>query len=165
MHTENVVFIRGPIDRIFELAANVQNWPSMLPHYRFVDILEQSEDGNRKVVRMSAVRDDFPTPGARFPVTWRSVQVCEPDERKIYFKHVAGMAIGMWVVWDLTEDEWERGVRVSISHNLRYPLTLLNGWFASDVVGNGFVSSIAGQTLARIKEIVEASELSDGVDA
>lgn len=155
MHTENLTFIRGSIDHIFELAANVQNWPDLLPHYRFVDILDQSPDGLRKVVRMSAVRQDFPTPGARFPVTWRSVQVCDPDERRIYFKHIGGLATGMWVVWELSDDPWDRGVRVVIRHSLRYPLAIMNGWFAGDLVGNGFVSAIAGRTLATLKEIVE----------
>jgi ribosome-associated toxin RatA of RatAB toxin-antitoxin module len=162
MHTENLTFIHGSIDTVFELAANVQNWPSLLPHYRFVDVLEQSVDGTRKVVRMSAVRDDFPTPGARFPVTWRSVQVCDPGERRIYFKHIGGVATGMWVVWELTPDPWDRGVRVTIRHDLRYPFAFMNGWFAGSVVGDGFVSAIAGQTLARFKEIVESSERDPG---
>jgi len=156
MHTENVIFIRGSVDRIFELAANIQNWPQLLPHYRFVEVVEQSVDGCRRVVVMSANRDDFPVPGARFPVTWRSVQVCDPDEHRIYFKHVRGMATGMWVVWEIDEDEWGRGVKVVIKHDLRYPFSILNGWFAGDVVGQGFVSAIAGRTLARLKEIVEA---------
>lgn len=155
MQTENLTFIRGSIEQVFELAANIHNWPNFLPHYRFVDVLEQSTDGCRRVVTMSAVREDFPVSGLRFPVTWRSIQICEPDEWRISFKHIGGIATGMWVVWELTEDPWGRGVRVVIHHSLRYPLSIMNGWFAGDVVGDGFVSAIAGQTLARLKEIVE----------
>jgi len=155
MQTENLTFIDGSIDHVFELAANVQNWPNFLPHYRFVQVLEQDTDACRRRVRMSAVRNDFPTPGAKFPVTWESIQICEPEERRICFKHVGGIATGMWVVWELTEDPWGRGVRVSIRHFLQYPLSILNGWFAGSVVGAGFVSTIAGQPLATMKEIVE----------
>lgn len=155
MHTENTVYIQGPKARIFELACSTQNWPTILPHYRRVDVLEQSEDGLRKVVEMAAVRDGFLRPGVKFPVQWRSVQICEPRQGRILFKHIGGIATGMWVVWTLEDDPWGRGVRVTIGHDLTYPFDFLNGWFARDVVGEGFVHAIAGRTLQTIKQLVE----------
>lgn len=155
MHTENTVYINGPLKRIFQLAADIQDWPEILPHYREVNVLEQTESGDRKLVEMAAVRANFPVPGINFPVRWRSVQVCEPNSGKIYFKHLAGVAVGMWVVWSLEPDKWGRGVQVTIGHDLTYPFTALNGWFAKDLVGQGFVHGIAGRTLATIKAIVE----------
>ena len=159
MHTENTVYIRGPRSRIFQLAADIQNWPNILPHYREVLVFEQSDDGRRKVVEMAAVRNDFPLVGCDFPVRWRSVQICEPDTGRIYFKHLAGVATGMWVVWALEDDLWGRGVQVTIGHDLIYPFPFLNGWFAQEIVGRQFVGAIAGQTLATIKEIVENENL------
>ncbi len=155
MHTENTVYMRGPKSRIFELAADIQNWPLLLPHYREVRVFEQSDDGTRKVVEMAAVRDDFPFKGRQFPVRWRSVQICEPETGKIYFKHLAGIALGMWVVWTLEEDAGGNGTHVTISHDLTYPLPILNGWFARDMVGDQFVHAIAGRTLTVIKDTVE----------
>lgn len=155
MHTENTVYIRGSKSRIFQLAADIQNWPDILPHYREVLVFEQTDDGRRKVGEMAAVRSDFPLPGIAFPVRWRSIQICEPNTGHIYFKHLAGIAQGMWVVWSLEDDPEGRGVRVSIRHDLTYPLPLLNGWFAQNMVGRQFVGAIAGRTLATIKEIVE----------
>lgn len=155
MHTENTIYIQGSPERIFALAANIQHWPQLLPHYRDVKVLEQSDGGNRKVVEMAAVRQDFPVRGVNFPVRWKSVQVCEPRAGKIYFKHLAGIAVGMWVVWTLEPDRWGRGVKVTIGHDLTYPFPVLNGWFAKDLVGVGFVEGIAGRTLATLKAIVE----------
>ena len=155
MHTENTVYMHGSKSRIFQLAADVQNWPEILPHYREVLVFEQSDDGSRKVVEMAAVRADFPAKGRNFLVRWQSVQICEPDTDKIYFKHLAGVALGMWVVWTIEDDLWGRGVAVTISHDLTYPLPALNGWFARDMVGDQFVHAIAGKTLATIKAIVE----------
>ena len=155
MHTENTVYMRGPKARIFQLAADIANWPALLPHYREVLIFEQTDDGRRKVVEMAAVRDDFPLPGLAFPVRWRSVQVCEPETGRIYFKHIGGIARGMWVVWSLEDDAWGRGVKVTIRHDLTYPFPFLNGWFARDMVGRQFVGAIAGKTLATLKSIVE----------
>ena len=155
MNTENTVVIRGSINRIFELAARIEDWPEILPHYREVFAFEQSEDGNRKVVEMAAVRDNFPLPGVQFPVRWRSVQICDPQDFKIYFKHTQGVALGMWVVWELVDNS-DGTVKVTIRHDLIYPFTFLNGWFAKELVGNIFVGYIAGRTLATLKSIVES---------
>ncbi len=156
MHTENTITISAPIERIFTLAADIQRWPDILPHYRFVRVLNQNTDGTRKVVEMAAVRDGFPVKGVQYPVKWQSVQICDRAAGKIYFKHLAGMAQGMWLVWTMVPDPQGGGVQVSIGHDLTYPLPALNGWFARDLVGRGFVQSIAGQTLATIKQIAEA---------
>jgi len=165
MQTETIVYIRAPKERIFALGADICRWPEILPHYRSVDVLEQSDDGHRKVARMCAQwtadrtiagRGRMPV-GAEltFPVCWKSVQLCEPENMRIIYKHLAGAAVGMWVEWNLADDPWDRGVKVAITHRLRYPLQLLNGWFARDIVGHTFIEKIAGQTLATIKEIAE----------
>ena len=102
-HRKHRLYARPEIAH-FQLAADIQDWPVLLPHYREVIVFEQTNDGTRKFVEMAAVRDNFPLPGLKFPVRWRSVQVCEPDTGRIYFKHLAGIATGMWVVWSLEED-------------------------------------------------------------
>jgi hypothetical protein len=147
--------MNGSKARIFELAAAIENWPDILPHYREVIVFDQSLDGNRKVVEMAAYRYDFPITGVRFPVRWQSVQVCDPDESKIYFKHTRGIALGMWVVWELVDNP-DQSVSVTIRHDLVYPLSIMNGWFARELVGHQFVEYIAGRTLATIKSIVES---------
>lgn len=162
MHTENVVYIQAPLARIFAMAADIGQWPRVLPHYRAVTVFEQSPDGSRKDVEMAAVRDNFPMKGRAFPVRWRSVQVCDKAAGRIYFKHIAGIAQGMWVVWQLTPDAWGRGTRVSIAHDLTYPFACLNSWFARDLVGRDFVQAIAGRTLAVIKALAEAEGQREG---
>lgn len=159
MHTENTVYMRGPKARIFRLAADIQDWPTLLPHYREVIVFEQTDDGSRKVVEMAAERADFPLRGLTFPVRWRSVQVCEREAGRIIFKHTAGMAMGMWVVWSLEDDPWGRGVKVTIAHDLTYPFAFLNGWFARNMVGEQFVHAIAGRTLQTLKQVVERDGL------
>ncbi|MEA2594516.1 MAG: hypothetical protein QOF01_985, partial [Thermomicrobiales bacterium] len=68
MHTENRIEIRAGLDRIVELATDVERWPVILPHYRWVTLLEGG--GDRKVVEMAARRD-------RIPVRWRAIQEIE----------------------------------------------------------------------------------------
>ena len=47
MFTSNTVEIRGEaariMGRIYQLAADIQDWPTLLPHYQYMRILEQSD--------------------------------------------------------------------------------------------------------------------------
>src|SRR3712207_8729975 len=92
MHTENAVTIRGPLERIVELAADVERWPELLPHYRWVTLLEGG--GDRKAVEMAARRD-------RIPVKWRAVDEIRRDGPTpvIAYRHIPGVAKGMVVEW------------------------------------------------------------------
>ncbi len=147
MHTENQIVIRGDKARIFAVAAAIADWPRLLPHYRWVRVFE--DDGRVKQAEMAARR-------GRFPVKWRTAQVVLPEEDRILFFHTGGVTRGMYVEWNLADEPDAGGVRVTIAHALTYPVPPLTGWFARHVVGALFIHHIAGLTLARVKEIVEA---------
>lgn len=148
MHTENSIVIHAPLCCIFALGANIGDWPQILPHYRWVTVL--SNDGRVKQAEMAARRD-------RFPVKWRTAQIVLPEEGRIVFVHTGGITRGMYVEWTLRELPAAEGggVRVTIAHDLTYPIAPLTGWFAHRVVGELFVSYIAGKTLDRIKQLAE----------
>ena len=146
MHTENQIVIQGDSDRIFAIAADIADWPRLLPHYRWVHV--SHDDGRVKQAEMAARR-------GRFPVKWQTAQVVLPEEKRIFFFHTGGVTRGMYVEWTLREAN-NGAVTVTISHELSYPLPPLTGWFARGVVGALFVRHIAGLTLARVKEIVES---------
>jgi ribosome-associated toxin RatA of RatAB toxin-antitoxin module len=152
MHTENEIVIRGPKERVFALASDIGAWPTFLPHYRWVRVF--SDDGRVKQAEMAARR-------GRFPVKWRTSQVVLPEDDRIVFFHTAGVTRGMYVEWRLTAAA-AREVRVVIAHDLSFPLAPATGWFARHVVGGLFVRHIAGLTLARIKQIVEAEAHNGG---
>jgi uncharacterized membrane protein len=61
MHTENRIEIRGDVKRIFQIAAQVDKWPDILPHYRSVRVLQRKK--RRITVEMAARR-------GRIPVSW-----------------------------------------------------------------------------------------------
>ncbi|MBI4277559.1 MAG: SRPBCC family protein [Armatimonadetes bacterium] len=145
MLTRNAITIRAPAGRIFQLAAEVERWPELLPHYRWVRVL--ARDGNRKTVEMAAHRDGF-------PVKWRAVQEVRPADGVIRFAHVRGVTKGMQVEWRL-QPRAGGEIEVSITHELAWPRPLR--WFADIVIGEMFVRNIAGKTLRRIKELAEAT--------
>ena len=151
MHTSNEIDIWGEPERVrqrvFQLAADIQDWPAILPHYRYMRVLECTD--RNKVADFGATRDGF-------PVKWRARQELFPDEWRITFHHIGGITKGMWVEWKLQMREG--CVHVSIEHELNYPLPLLGPFFARYIVGRLFVQNIAGKTLRCMKARVEAED-------
>ncbi|HET9493300.1 MAG TPA: SRPBCC family protein [Chloroflexia bacterium] len=156
MKTSNTVTMNAPYERIFELGSRVERWAQILPHYRFVRVLR--EDGNRRLVRMSAWRDFI-------PVTWSAVQTIHPGTAeqpgRIEFHHVRGMVKGMDVVWLFDVEGADGPVHVTIAHDLpkpAFPVKLLGPRLIDTVVGQGFIGYIAGKTLRRIKDLAERDQ-------
>ena len=59
MHKTNSIIMQASRAQIFETAANLENWPKILPHYRYIKYLER--DGDRNVVIMAATRSGITT--------------------------------------------------------------------------------------------------------
>ncbi len=148
MHTVNKIEILGDPavirPRIYQLAADIQDWPAILPHYRYMRVTEQSD--RHKVADFGASRDGL-------PVSWRARQELFPEEYRITFTHTGGVTKGMWVEWRM--EPFGASVHVTIDHELTYPVPLLGPLFARHVVGALFVENIAGKTLRCIKAKVE----------
>lgn len=145
MHTENSILIHAEPAVVYGLAAAVERWPELLPHYRWVKVL--SEDGNRRLVEMAARRDVI-------PVRWWAVQERFPDVPRITFRHVRGITRGMEVEWRF--EPAPDGVLVTIRHDLTLGWPLVGELVADRIIGPRFVASIAGKTLRRIKQLAEA---------
>jgi ribosome-associated toxin RatA of RatAB toxin-antitoxin module len=152
LHTENRIFIRARASDVYRFAASVERWPEILPHYRWVRILE--EKGDRRLVEMAASRDGI-------PVRWRAKQELFPEEPRITFRHVGGVTKGMEVEW-LFEPAGDGAVRVAILHDLHLGWPLIGGLVAERIIGPFFVSNIAGKTLNRMKELAEGTTRADG---
>lgn len=146
MQTGNTVEMSGDLDNIVALAADTERWPIILPHYRWVTLLEGG--GDHKTVEMAARR-------GRFPVKWRATQDVERDGPTpvIRFHHIGGVTKGMDVAW--TFQPHDDGVSVRIDHDFTPPWPVVGGLVADRVIGPHFVEAIAGKTLTTIKAIVE----------
>ena len=152
MQVSNQITIHADYERIFELAARVEDWGRLLPHYRYVRVLRR--DGNRKWVRMSALRNFI-------PVTWTAIQTVYPgtmhEPGHITFHHTGGLVRGMDVQWRFSPRD-DGSVVVTIAHHLHHPplpVRLLGAKLMGAIVGRTFISYIAGKTLRRIKQLAE----------
>ena len=145
MHTANSIIIRAPKSAIFETAANLELWPKILPHYRYIRYLERSPD--RNLVVMAAVRSGI-------PISWTSEQIIDRERCEIHFRHLKAWTKGMHVVWKLTETP--AGVLVEIVHDLRFRIPLLAP-IAEPIIGKGFIHPVATRTLRCMKAHLEVT--------
>jgi hypothetical protein len=149
MHSENVVLMHGDLDRIVELAVDIERWPVILPHYRWVTLLDGG--GDHKVVEMAARR-------GRIPVRWRAVQEIDRSGSTpvITYRHIGGVTKGMEVDWTFVSGE--KQVEVRIRHDFDPGWPLVGGPISERIIGPHFVWVIANQTLTTIQGIVEGRD-------
>jgi ribosome-associated toxin RatA of RatAB toxin-antitoxin module len=144
MHKTNSIVMHAPKMSIFETAANLELWPKILSHYRYIHYLERSP--NRNVVVMAATRSGI-------PISWTSEQIIDREKVEVHFNHLRAFTKGMRVVW--TFEEMPDGVLVKISHELRFRITALAP-IVDLIIGDFFIHSVANKTLSCMKAYVES---------
>jgi ribosome-associated toxin RatA of RatAB toxin-antitoxin module len=143
MHRVNSIVMCAPKQRIFETAADLEKWPTFLPHYRFIHYYERGLE--RNVVRMAARRDFI-------PISWVSEEIIDRSKLEVRFRHLKAWTKGMEVVWTFAETD--EGIRVSIFHDLHFRVPTLAP-LAEPMIGDFFIGHIANQTLKHMKTHVE----------
>jgi uncharacterized membrane protein len=142
--TRNTIEIAAPARAIYALASATERWPQILPHYRYVRVLE--DRGATRVVAMGAWRDVF-------PISWVAMQTNDPGTPHIAFHHLRGWTRGMDVEWLF--EELSHGTRVTIEHRLRFRFPVAADWLGRHVVSDYFVHGVAAKTLACMKRLAE----------
>jgi uncharacterized membrane protein len=146
MTTLDEHLMRAPADICFQVAADVERWPVILSHYRFVRVLDRNGP-SRARVEMAAWRD-FGGP-LRYPTRWTSEMRLDPRRPLITYRHVAGITRGMYVRWEFHPEG--DATRVRITHAWDGPPWPLIGGFAwRRIIAPHFVSAIARRTLAGV---------------
>jgi len=129
---------------IFETAANLELWPKILPHYRYIRYLERGP--SRNVVVMAARRSGI-------PIKWTSEQIIDREQIEVRFHHLKAFSKGMQVVW--TFDEKPDDVLVTIVHDLHFRIPVLAP-IAEPIIGDFFTHNVANNTLRCMKNYLEA---------
>lgn len=151
MITHNEIVMAADARRCFEVAADVERWPEILPHYRRVRF--QRRDGfGRGLVEMAARRMFGPL---GYPVWWVSEMAADESIPIVRYRHVDGITRGMDVEWRFAPAD--SGTRVEIVHDwprgAAWPL--IGGLAADLVIGPVFIHYVAGRTLAGVKREAE----------
>ena len=157
MLTVDEIEIAGPVDACFRAGADVERWPEILPHYRWVRFQRRDGFGTGRV-EMAARRGFGPLP---YPVWWVSEMTVDESRPAVIYRHVDGITTGMDVVWTFEEatpgrtrvrivHEWESGPRWPVPRAIRRAI-------ASVVIGPVFIHHVASRTLLGVKRHVEST--------
>ena len=143
-HAETSILIRADRDRIFDTVSDLDNWPKLLPHYRWIKTIQDS--GEARIVSMAARR-------GWIPIQWTSLYVVDREACEIRFTHLKSFTKGMQVVWTFTPGP--EGVHVRIVHDLELGWPLIGSFVARRIIGQFFIEYIASRTLAAFKKHLE----------
>jgi len=151
MRTVDTLWIAAPPERVFRHAADVENWPRILPHYRWVRMRDRRAGGGG-LVEMAAWRPFGPL---RWPTWWLSEMRVDPERREVRYRHLEGVTSGMDVLWSVVAEG--AGTRATILHDWEGPpWSLLRRPAAEWVIGPVFVHGIASRTLAGIARAAQS---------
>ncbi len=153
MHCENSILIHAPLEAVFAATSDLESWPKVLPHYRWIRVLER--DGNALIVNMAARR-------GWLPIQWTSRYEADSTARELRFQHLKAFTRGMEVKWTFTPTA--DGVLVRISHELSRR-SAFGRWFAERILGQMFVAPVASRTLACFKKHLEQSTATEPLTA
>ncbi len=149
MRTVDRIAVAAPRERVYALAADVERWPTFLPHYRWVRVLERRADA--AVVEMAAWRPFGPL---GYPTWWVSEMRLEPDALTIHYRHIQGITRGMDVAWTVGGRDGATDVRI-VHAWAGPPWPLIGRPAAALVIGPVFIHGIAARTLAGVKREAE----------
>jgi uncharacterized membrane protein len=151
MRTVDRIRVRAPLERVFQIAADVERWPDFLAHYRWVRVLDRDRAGC--TVEMAAWR---PFGILRYPAWWVSRMETDAAAHVVRYRHLEGITRGMDVEWSLHPGNQD--VEIIIVHEWSGPAWPLIGSPAADlIIGPVFIHGIASRTLAGVKRRAEAA--------
>ncbi len=144
MHCENLILIRAPLEKIFQTVSDLETWPKLLPHYRWVHVIERNSKS--QTVQMAARR-------GWLPIRWTSRYEPDASVPELRFHHLKAFTRGMDVTWSFTPTT--DGVLVRISHDLARSSSF-GRWFAHRILRNLFIQPVAWRTLKHFKLHLES---------
>jgi ribosome-associated toxin RatA of RatAB toxin-antitoxin module len=144
MHSELGIEINVPRQRVFEVASDLERWPTFLPHYIKNTFIEGNVDDG--IVTMSCRRPPL-------VLTWTSIYRRDHGNFQMYFKHLKPITRGMVVIWEL--EPTDSGTSITIKHDLTIPWPVI-GRFVSDILIQRIsIDYVAPRTLKHLKTHLE----------
>jgi uncharacterized membrane protein len=90
--------INGPIEKVYALAKNIEEFPEFMPDVKSVKVLERSDDGSRIVSEWVGIVKEFKT-----TIKWVEEDIWDESARTCQFSLVKGEYSKYSGVWTFTD--------------------------------------------------------------
>jgi uncharacterized membrane protein len=97
---EQSLTINAPIDRVYEIARDVESFPEFMEDLQSLTVIERSPDGNRTVTDWVGLIREF-----KMTVKWTQEDVWNPETHRDDFKMLKGDMDAMSGYWQFTEED------------------------------------------------------------
>ncbi len=95
---EQTVTINAPIERVFEIARDVESFPQFMEDLQSLTVKDRSDDGNRTVTDWVGLIREF-----KMTVKWTQEDIWNPAAHRDDFRLIKGDMDSMSGYWQFTE--------------------------------------------------------------
>ncbi|MGE3267571.1 MAG: SRPBCC family protein [Chloroflexota bacterium] len=148
--SEFQVSIQADPATVYQLIAEPELWPAILPHIRAARVLRRT--GSRRLVSVAASWRGL-------PVGWRAVQQLEPSARRVTFRHVMPVSRGTTVTWTVMQDAAGTTI-LRVQQQMRLARWLPGRCLLQRLLTAKIGPEMARQMLARLRYVAEGGSLS-----
>ncbi len=144
---EQSLDIDAPVDTVYAVARNVEEFPEIMEDLQSLTVLERSEDGNRTVTEWVGLIREF-----KMTVKWTQEDVWDPVSHRDEFRMIKGDMDQMSGYWQFTPDGNRTRFESVVDYEYNVPLI---GPMIQALIKKKMTENLAAQMLA-IKTCAES---------
>lgn len=141
--------IRADAATVYMLVSELELWPALIPHIHSARVTQRM--GDRRLVTVRARWR-----GA--PVGWRAIQIREPDQGRVTFRHLMTVSRGTTVTWTVRQLDAETA-SLSVEQRLKLAAFIPGRQLVTDLLASRVGPELANLMLLRFKYLAEGGSL------
>lgn len=142
-HTDNEIFIQAPVDLVWDVTNDLENWPTLFSEYASIDILAR-EDA-KVTFRLTM----HPDPDGKV-WSWVSEREAAWDQRTVWARRVeTGPFSYMHIRWEYAEEPDGTRMRWVQDFAMREDAPVDDAWMTANINGSSHVQ------MERIRDAVQ----------
>lgn len=109
--------VQAPLEKLVEIARNVERYPEIMPDVKSIEIVEKSEDGRRQVTRWVGTISQF-----KMTVKWTQEETWNEDFTRVDFRQTEGDYDKMEGYWEFKPADGQTEFTSVLEYEYRVPL-------------------------------------------
>ncbi|MFQ3549477.1 MAG: SRPBCC family protein [Armatimonadota bacterium] len=114
---ESSIEINGSVDKVYNLAKRVEEFPEFMPDVKSVTILEKNEDGSRTVTEWVGIVKEFNT-----TIKWLEEDIWDDEAKTCTFNMIKGDYGSYSGMWKFYENDGKTIMDIEIDFEYDIPL-------------------------------------------